>query len=298
MRTILVTGVTGAQGGGVARHLLAEGGWKIRGLTRKPDSAAAQALAMSGIDIVRGDLADTASIRQALEGCDAVYGVTNFWEHFEREVELGRNLVDAIADAGTPDVIIHSLPSVNRLTNGELSVPHFDLKAVVEEYGRQKVPHAAWLHLAFYYDNFASFFPPRRQEDGSYVFGFPQGDTNLAGVAAEDVGGIAAGMYRNLDRFRGGVVFGAGDDIPADRYAEIMSEVLGERVTYQHIPRETFAAFGFPGADDLAQMFDFYRRFVPSRRAEIEQSRELYPDVQDFATWAPRHRDLLRSALQ
>jgi uncharacterized protein YbjT (DUF2867 family) len=298
MRTILVTGATGAQGGSVVRHLLADGQWKIRAFTRKPDSPAARALAAAGVEVVPGDLSDRDSIIRALAGCDAVYGVTNFWEHFEREPEHGRNLLDAIAAAGTRDVIVHSLPSVAKLTKGELSVPHFDLKAEVEEYGRAKVPHAAWLHLAFYYDNFTSFFPPRRQDDGSYAFGFPQGDTDLAGVAAEDVGGLALGMYRDLDRYRGKVVFGAGDDIPAARYAEIMSEVLGERVVYQHIPRETFAAFGFPGADDLAQMFDFYRRYVPSRKAEIEESRRLYPEIQDFAAWARRHADALRAALQ
>lgn len=298
MRTILVTGATGAQGGGVVRHLRADGSWKIRAFTRNPSSEAAQALAAQDVEVVRGDLADRSSIERALQGCDALYGVTNFWEHFDREVEHGRNLADAAAAAGTRDVIMHTLPHVAGITRGELSVPHFDLKAQVEAYTRERVPHAAFLHIAFYYDNFIGFLPPRRQADGSYAFGFPQGETSLAGVAAEDVGGVVAGMLRDLDRFRGNVAWAVGDDLPPQRYAEIMSEALGERIVYQHVPRETFAALGFPGADDLAQMFDFYRRFVPSRAREIAQSRELYPQIQNFATWAPRHREQLRAGLQ
>lgn len=297
-RTILVTGATGAQGGSVSRHLLAEGGWKIRGFTRKPESEPARALAAAGVEIVQGDLDDRGSIVRALEGCDALYGVTSFWEHFEHEADHGRNIVDAAAEAGTPDIIISSLPDVSGMTEGELSVPHFDLKAQVERYARAKLPQAAYLHIAFYYDNFLAFTPPRRQDDGTYVFGFPQGDTDLAGVGAEDVGGVVVGMLRDLDRFRGDVAWAVGDDIPASRYAEIMSSVLDLPIVYQHVPRETFAALGFPGADDLAQMFDFYRRFVPSRKPQIEQSRELYPAIQDFETWARRHREMLRSALQ
>lgn len=298
MATMLVTGATGAQGGSVARHLLADGSWSVRAFTRKPESPAAQALRSAGAEVVQGDLGDRGTIERALEGCEGLYAVTNFWEHFDREVEHGMNLVDAAASAGTRDVILHSLPSVEDETGGELHVPHFDLKAKVEAHARERVPHAAILHIAFYFDNFTSFFPPRRQENGTYVFGFPQGDTSLAGIAAEDVGGVVLGMLRDLDRFRGRVVYAVGDDIPAARYAEIMSQVLDLPIVYQHIERETFAGFGFPGADDLAQMFDYYRRYVPSRARELEESRELYPAIQTFEQWARRHHDALRKAVQ
>ena len=298
MRTILVTGATGAQGGSVARHLLANGGWKIRAFTRRPESEPARALAAAGAEIVHGDFEDKAGIVRALDGCDALYGVTNFWEHFDREPVHGRNIVDAAAEAGTPDIILHTLPDVSDITGGELSVPHFDLKAQVERYARARLPQAAYLHIAFYYENFISFFPPRRQEDGTCICGFPQGDTSLAAVAAEDVGGVVLGMLTRLDQFRGEVAWAVGDDLPMTRYAEIMSDVLDLPVVYQHVPRETFAALGFPGADDLAQMFDFYRRFVPSRKAEIEQSRELFPAIQTFEAWARKNRAALRSGVQ
>ena len=80
---VLVVGATGAQGGSVAHHLLASGKYQVRCLTRHPDSSSAMALARLGATIVRGDLNDPAGLRSMLRDCDAVFGVTNFWEHGE-----------------------------------------------------------------------------------------------------------------------------------------------------------------------------------------------------------------------
>jgi uncharacterized protein YbjT (DUF2867 family) len=66
-QTILITGVTGQQGGAVAQALQG-GGFQLRGLTRTPDSQRAAALARQGIEIVNGDLGDEATLRHALAG--------------------------------------------------------------------------------------------------------------------------------------------------------------------------------------------------------------------------------------
>src|SRR5215212_1913995 len=91
-KKILVFGATGAQGGSVARNLLARGRFDVRAITRKADSPAAQALRELGAELVQGDLDDPASLRAALEGCYGAFGVTNFWEHFAKEREQGHNL--------------------------------------------------------------------------------------------------------------------------------------------------------------------------------------------------------------
>jgi uncharacterized protein YbjT (DUF2867 family) len=297
--TILVIGATGAQGGGVARHLLARGRFAVRALTRHPDSEKAQALRAAGAEVVEGDLENPEGLRRALADCYGCFGVTNFWEHFEREVEHGRNLVDAVADSAPRHFILSTLPYVHKVTGGELDVPHFDTKGRVEAYARERLPHASFVHVAYYFENFTTWFAPRRQDDGSYLFGFPQGDTPLAGVAVEDVGGVVASLFERADEFRDGKVVGiVGDDLPGTEYAAAMSRVLGERIGYRHIERETFAALGFPGAEDLANMFDFNRRFVPERRADLEQSRTLYPQLQDFETWLRANRERMAAALQ
>ena len=90
---ILVIGATGAQGGSVARHLLRAGSYSVRCLTRRPHSTAAREIADLGGELVEGDLSDPASLRAALRGCDGAFCVTNYWEHFEREFEHGRNFI-------------------------------------------------------------------------------------------------------------------------------------------------------------------------------------------------------------
>jgi uncharacterized protein YbjT (DUF2867 family) len=294
---VLVTGATGAQGGGVARHLLAGGRFAVRCLTRNPTSDRAAALKRAGAEVVAGDLDDPASLRAALDGCHAAFGVTNFWEHFDDEERQGRNLIDALAAANLRHVVLSTLPSPKEITRGRLVVPHFDIKARLEAYARGLKLPATFVHVAFYYDNFLSFFPPRRQDDGVHAFGFPQGDTPLAAVAAEDIGGVVAALFGRPDDFVGRTVGVVGDDRPPAAYAGIMARVLGERIEYRYVPREAFAALGFPGAEDLANMFEFNRLHVPSRRGDLEESRRLYPEIQTFEAWVRANADRLRAAL-
>jgi uncharacterized protein YbjT (DUF2867 family) len=296
-KTILVTGATGAQGGSVAAHLATRGTFRVRCLTRKPDSPRARALAGTGIEVVKGDLKEPATLAGALKGCSGVFGVTNFWEHFGGEYELGKNLVDAVAASGIEHFVFSTLPGVQKISHGALEAPHFDIKARLEQYSRGLALPATYVHVAFYYENFLSFFPPRPAADGSLSFGFPQGDVPLATVAAEDVGGVVAPLFERRSEFLGRVVGIAGDEVPPESYAATMSRILGRRVVYEHVPRETFAALPFAGAEDLANMFEFNRRFVPSRRAEIEECRTLYPELLTFDQWLTANSERFRSAL-
>jgi uncharacterized protein YbjT (DUF2867 family) len=294
---VLVTGATGAQGGGVARHLLAGVRFGVRCLTRDPASDKAAALRRAGAEVVAGDLDDPASLRAALAGCHAAFGVTNFWEHFANEERQGRNLIEAVAAANLRHVVLSTLPSPKKITRGRLEVPHFDIKAQLETHARGLKLPATFVHVAFYYDNFLSFFAPRKEEGGTYAFGFPQGDTPLAAVAAEDVGGVVAAVFGWPDDFIGRTIGIVGDDLPPAAYAGIMTRVLGERIEYRYVPREAFASSGFPGAEDLANMFEFNRLHVPSRQADLEESRRLYPEIQSFETWVRANADRLRGAM-
>ena len=297
-KTILVIGATGAQGGSVARHLLARNEFAVRAMTRNPDSEAAKELLWLGAEVVHGTLDDRASIRAALKDVYGVFGVTNYWEHFARELEHGQNLINAVAGAHVEHFVFSSLPSVYKESNGELSAPHMDLKFELEEYARSLGIPSTFVHVAFYYDNFFSFFPPQKAADGKYHFGFPQGDTPLAGVAAEDIGGPVASIFANPGDFLGRTVGIVGEDLTGRDYAAILSAVSGKEVQYNHIPREVSAAFDFPGADDLADMFDFNRRFIPGREADARQSRNLYPAMQTFEQWAVNRREELARLLK
>lgn len=296
-KTILVTGATGAQGGGVASHLLSSERYHVRCLTRKPQSERAAALRRAGAEVVQGDLENLASLKAAMKGCYGVFGVTNYWEHFEGEVPEGRNLVDAVAASGVEHFIFSTLPNVNAITHGELEVPHFGTKARLEEYSRGLGLPATYVHVAFYFENFLTFFPPRRLEDGSFAFGFPQGNTPLAAVAVEDAGGVVTALFERGTEYIGRTVGIVGDDKPCQAYAAAMTLVTAQCIVYQHMPREAFAALGFPGAEDLANMFEFNRRFIPDRRAELEESRMLYPGMRSFETWLAANQERFRSIL-
>ena len=294
-KTIVVFGATGAQGGSVANHLLRDRRFDVRCVSRDPASEKSANLKQVGAQVVRGDFDDPASLRDALDGAWGVFGVTNYWEHFDKERAHGFALVDAIADThGVHHAVLSTLPPVRSVTGGALNVPHFDIKAEIEEHARQRKLPATFVHVAFYYDNFLTFFPPRPQIDGTLAFGFPQGETPLAAVGVEDVGGVVSSIFDHSADYLGRTVGVVGDDQPPSKYAEIMARVLGRTVVYHHIPRETFAAFEFPGAADLADMFEFNRTHIPNRQADLEECRRLYPDLKNFEQWLEVHRDRFR----
>lgn len=296
-KTILVIGATGAQGGSVARNLIARGQFNVRAMTRNSNSAAAQELRELGAELVEGNLDDVDSLRAAMTGVYGVYGVTNFWEHFDKEAEQGRNLVNAVAQSNVEHFIFSTLPHVARATNGALKSPHFDLKAEHEDFARSLNIPATFVHVPFYYENFLYFFPPRPAGDGTYAFGFPQGDTPLAAISVQDVGKLVAPMFEQPERYIGKVVKLAGDEIPATEYAAAMSRATGKTINYAYVPRETFAALGFPGAEDLADMFEYYRLHIPSRKDDVAACRAVAPDLQSFDTWISKNSATLSAQL-
>ena len=232
-----------------------------------------------------------------MKDCYGVFGVTSFWEHFDKEYQHGKNLVDAVAESNVEHFVFSTLPSANKLSNGKLDVPHFDLKAKLEQYTKELGIEATFVHVAFYYENFLYFFPPKKNGNGSYVFGFPQGDTLLAGVSVEDLGGVVASVFERPQEYKGRVVGAVGDDIRPDEYAAVMTRVLGKTVEYNHIDREAFASFGFPGADDLANMFDFNRHYIENREKDKNESRSLNPEMRTFEDWLSENKEKLLNAL-
>ena len=289
--TILVTGATGAEGGGVVRHLLKAGKFNVRCLTRNPESEKARALQTEGAEIVRGDLDKPESLASAMKDCYGVFGITNFWDHFEKESFHGKNLIDAVKESGIRHFVFSTLPYAHKLSEWKLEVPPFDLKARMEDYARSLKLPATYAHVAFYYENFLNFFSPKLQEDGSFMFGFPQGETSLAAVAVDDIGAVIAMIFHRPGEFLDKTVGIVGDDLPCSQYAEIMSRVLGKKIIYRYIPREVFAKLGFLGAEDLANIFEYNRLFIPNRQADLEQSLSLYPDLKRFESWVEANKD-------
>lgn len=309
-RLITVFGATGAQGGGLARAILADadGAFAVRAVTRKPDSPNARALAAAGAEIFTADLDDPASVRRAMEGAYGAYCVTNFWEHFspERELTQATTMADAAKLAGVAHVIWSTLEDTREffpadgtrmpVLQGRYNVPHFDAKGEANRQFTDRGLPVTLLNTSFYWDNFIHFgMGPKLQPNGELAITFDLGDAKMPGIAAADIGGCALGLFKQERAAIGRTVGIAGEHLSGAEMAEAFTRVLGRSVRYLAVSPEQYRAFGFPGADDLGNMFQFKRDFETKFRAlrDVEASRRLWPKLQAFEQWLRSHRDAL-----
>ena len=310
---ITVLGASGAQGGGLARALLCPSRQRfaVRAVTRKPASPAARALAEAGAEVVAADLDDPHTLRRAFEGAHGVFAVTNFWEHLspERERLQARNIADAARDAGVRHVIWSTLEDTRRWVPledprlptlmGSYKVPHFDAKGAADACFRERGLPLTRLLTSFYWDNLIHFgMGPRRGVDGALVLALPMGDAPLPGIAGADIGPCAAALFARGEGAIGQCVGIAGAHLTVAQMAQVLSGVLGEPVRPATPRFGDYAALPFPGAADLANMFQFKHDFNAEycARRDVAATRELHPGLQDFATWATRHAQALRAA--
>lgn len=301
-KRIVVFGATGAQGGGLVRAILADptGGFTARAVTRHVDSDKARGLANEGVEVVAADLDDPASVERAMQGAYGAYGVTNFWEHFSPEKELAqaRTLAESAKAAGIRHFVWSTLedtrlkvplddPRMPTLME-RYKVPHFDAKGEADALFRAAGVPTTFLLTSFYWDNLIHFgMGPKPGADGVLEFVLPMGDAKLPGIAAEDIGRCAYGIFKGGADFIGKTVAIAGEHLSGAEMAAQLGKALGREVRHVAMPPEQFRALGFPGADDLGNMFQYKRDFEADFRAprDVEASRRLNPKLQSFAQW-------------
>ncbi|HET6865304.1 MAG TPA: NmrA/HSCARG family protein [Solirubrobacteraceae bacterium] len=307
-KIIAVTGATGAQGGGLVRAILAdpEGGFTARAITRNPDSEAATALRDQGVEVVQADLDDEAGLRRAFAGAHGAFCVTNFWEHFdpEREKTQAWNLARAARAAGVQHAIWSTLEDVRRYVAvdddriptlaGGYKVPHMDAKGEANELFREAGVPTTYLHTSFYWDNMITFgMGPARDEDGRLALTLPIADAKLPSMAASDIGACAYGIFREGGRWIGRNVGVAGGHLSGDELAAGLTTALGEPVYYNAVSPAAYGAFGFPGAGELASMFQFKVEFEEAFRGarDLETSRRLNPGLTSYESWLEENAD-------
>src|SRR6476469_1920895 len=301
-KTIAVFGATGAQGGGLARAILDDpgGGFAVRAVTRHVDLDKARTLAAGGAEVVAADLDDAASVERAMQGAYGAYGVTNYWEHFSPEKELAqaRTLAQAAKAAGIRHFVWSTLEDTRRKVPlddprmptllGRYKVPHFDAKGEADDLFRAAGVPTTFLLTSFYWDNLIHFgMGPKPGPDGVLQFVLPMGDAKLPGIAAEDIGRCAYGVFKAGPEYIGKTVGIAGEHLSGAEMAAALGKALGREVRHGAATPEQFRAFGFPGADDLGNMFQYKRDFEADFRAprDVEATRRLNPRLQSFAQW-------------
>ena len=310
---ITVFGATGAQGGGLARAILADPQrrFRVRAVTRRPASPAARQLAQAGAEIVAADLDHPDSVRRAIAGSHAAFCVTSFWEHLtpEKEIAQARTMAQAAAAAGLRQVIWSTLEDTRDaipadgsrmpVLLGRYNVPHFDGKGAANRHFFDSGVPTTLLHASFYWDNLIHFgMAPARRADGSLVLVLPMADRRLPGIAAEDVGRCAYGIFARGSELAGKSIGIAGEHLTGAQMAEQLSLALGEAVAHEAPTPEQYRALGFPGAAELGNMFQFKHDFEHDYCASrsVACSRELNPRLQSFAAWLAVNREALRRA--
>ena len=307
-KIIAVVGATGAQGGGLVHAILRDpgSGFTARALTRKVGSDKAKELAKLGAEVVEADLDDIESLKRAFDGAYGAFLVTNYWELFSPEKELAqaKNMAQAAKHANLQHVIWSTLEdtrkwiplSDNRMPTlmGKYKVPHFDAKGEADHLFADVGVPTTLLLTSFYWENLIYFGAgPKKGPDGKLAITYPMGDKKLPGIAAEDIGKCALTIFKKGPEFIGKTVAIAGEHLTGAQMAAALTKALGQEVRYNDVPPEVYRNFGFPGADDLGNMFqfkrDFQEAFCGPRNPAV--ARALNPSLQTFEKWLANNKN-------
>ncbi len=307
-KVIAVVGATGAQGGGLARAILADQGgeFSVRAITRDPAKEQARALADGGAEVVAADLDDEASLRSAFAGAYGAFCVTNFWEHFspDKEIAQAGNMARAAAAAGLQHVVWSTLEDVRTFVplddpsmptlQEKYKLPHFDGKGEADGLFAESGVPTTYLLASWYFENMVYFGQgPSRGEDGTLAFTLPLGEGRMAAIAAEDIGKCTLGIFKRRADLAGERVGVAGAHLSGREFAESFTRALGEEVVYRPLTFDQYRTLGFPGADELANTYQFYVEFEEAVNGvrDVARTRELNPDVQDLDGWLSANKD-------
>lgn len=305
-RIIAVFGATGAQGGGLVRAIAADkdGPFAARAITRNPSSEKARALADLGVEVVAADADEPSTLAPALSGAYGAFVVTNFWEHLsaEREGHQAAAMARATKAAGVQHVVWSTLEDVRKYVPldddrlptlyGAFKCPHFDSKGAMDDTFTREGAPTTFMRVAFYWDNFIHFgMGPRRGEDGNLVLALPLGGAKLPGIAVDDVGRCAHGIFREGTGSVGSYVGIAGETLSGEEMAAKMGRAMGQTIHFYDVPFDAYRKLGFPGAEDLGNMFQFQQLFAEEfyKQRDPKRSRELNPQLQDFDAWLQRN---------
>jgi len=274
---ILITGATGNQGGAIARQLLSKG-YRVRAMTRNPQSDKSKALATLGAEVVQGEFDDPSSLERALEGVWGAYSVQNTWEAgVAREEEQGKLFAEIARKKAVAHFVYSSVGSAHRQTG----IPHFDNKWRIEEKIRSLAfPSYTILRPAFFMDNLVSpWFKPGLLEGKLKIALKP--DTVLQMNAVEDIGKFGLLAFENHEKMNGVELDFAGDQLTMPETAEIIGKAMGKKVTFERPPIEEVRQW----SEDFAVMLEWFDRV--GYCADIDALEKKYGiKLVRFSDWA------------
>jgi uncharacterized protein YbjT (DUF2867 family) len=278
-RTILVIGATGNQGGAVLRHLMPHG-WRLRAMTRDPSKPAAKELAAQGVEVVKADNDDPASLERAMEGVYGVYAITTPFEvGVEGETAHGVAMANAAKKMDVEHFVYSSVASANE----ETGIPHFESKMRVEEHLKElKLPYTI-VRPVFIMENFT--YPHTKQgiTSGTLAMGIDP-EQPLQMIAQDDVGYAVARVFDRREKYLHKAVDLAGDELTMPTAAKLLGEAMGCEVTFRQVPIDNLRAV----SDDYAAMYDWFNQ--GGYHVDLEMQRVFNPGIHRFDDWVRETR--------
>lgn len=303
----LVSGATGAQGGSVVNYLLKSGKWHIRGITRKLNSEKVKKLQQQGVEMIACDYTKPDELKQAMKGAEVYFAVTNSWDpaQMPREFEIGKIQVDCAKEAGIKHFIFSSLPNVDEISKGKLHVSHFTmkvnrfnpifvrsnmefLKAKIAEYALKNVP-TTLVEAAYYFQNFGTFFPPTKADDGTDVYTFPK-ISSMDGFDVSDYGEAVVTCANNRKEYLNKRVCLSGDRLSIEEYVKQIGEVTGVKTRTNIVPNEDYAKIA---GNELAQMFAWFEQYGyygPNSEEAVKLGKKAAPNLKTFKQFLQANR--------
>ncbi|EGS22458.1 uncharacterized protein CTHT_0019960 [Thermochaetoides thermophila DSM 1495] len=280
-KIITILGATGAQGQGVVASFINDPSYKVRTITRNPSGAPAQALAAKGAEVVQGDFNDLASLKTAFAGSHIIFAVTNFFEPFaklfdgpktaEIEKQQGINIAQAAAVTDSLEHFIWStLPNSHAVSGGKFSVPHFDGKASVDDYIREKEPAllakttflwVTWYHTNYSFPVYTPFKVPTAFADVHVQLGSwsPETPISTIGDVRLNLGKfVRAAVEQPEKAANGAYVLAAVETISVEGLLKLWGETHGKKTKYVKIDPEAFRELWPVLAEELGVMMDYW----------------------------------------
>lgn len=273
-KIIAVIGATGLQGKGVVNALIKNGSFRVRAITRNPDKYQGKA-----DEVVQGDLTDLESLTNAFKDAHGVFVVTNFWEGAD-ELAQGSTAVEAAKNANVNHFIWSTLPNVEEISNGKFDVPHFTVKAKVDELvSNAGFANYTFVQPPFYFQNLTGQLGAQQQQDGSNGWTLPIAPTKRVIHMSDinDLGKVVTGAFLNPEKVGNGSYLSLATELNSFNDVLEAFKANGKEYSFNHVPAEVFSSF-FEGAGEVAQMLAYFEAHTymgPNSNAQIQLAKEV-----------------------